>query len=179
VAAAPASPVQEEEKKPEEADIKAAEPPPPTPEPAENKIAETEQPPAPVTPPAPPEPVHDTAQQVASAAAEAQQEREAAERSLQARRATLASLYQGQIYSLVEHHKVNPGSRRTGRVVVELTIDPSGKLVSREVVQSSGSEVLDRAAVATLDKAAPFPPIPADLGSTPRTFRVPFEYATR
>jgi len=62
---------------------------------------------------------------------------------------------------------------------VMLTIAPSGKLLSHEVVQSSGSDILDRAAVASLEKAAPFPPIPRDLGVSPLTLRVPFEYTTR
>jgi len=157
-------PPKQEEPKPEPQKPDNAEKPddrPPPPKPVEQK---------------PPEP---KPAQTASIQQDVQEEEEAATRSLEARRSSIASLYQGEVFTALGRHKVNPRSNKTGRVIVMLTIAPSGKLLSHEVVQSSGSDILDRAAVASLEKAAPFPPIPRDLGVSPLTLRVPFEYTTR
>jgi protein TonB len=111
--------------------------------------------------------------------AETQQEQEQASHALEARRKQLSSLYHRDIFMTLLRHRVDPHSGRTGRVVVLATIASSGELVTRTVTESSGSDVLDRAALATVDKSAPFPAIPRELGSDPMTLRVPFEYSTR
>ncbi len=66
-----------------------------------------------------------------------------------------------------------------GRVVVELTLSSSGQLLAHRVVESSGSEALDRTAMTSLEQAAPFPPIPPELGKDIHTLRVPFQYAVK
>lgn len=76
-------------------------------------------------------------------------------------------LYLGQIQKYVERAKVSPPSRRSGTVVMRFTIGLDGKLLSREVVSGSGFKVLDDAAVAALDRAAPFPPIPPKVSPRP------------
>jgi periplasmic protein TonB len=75
----------------------------------------------------------------------------------------------------IERVKVDPRSRKAGTVLVRFTVGPDGKLLSRTVEKSSGSKVLDDAAVATLDRAAPFPPVPQNLA--PIEVSVPFEFA--
>jgi periplasmic protein TonB len=132
------------------------------------RTAEDGSPQSPVAPQALPQP-----------AAEARQEREQASHALEARRQQLSSLYQRDIFTALRHNRVDPRSGRTGRVVVLAVIASSGKLSSRTVAESSGSDVLDRAALATFDKSAPFPAIPHELGSDQITLRVPFEYSTR
>jgi protein TonB len=109
-------------------------------------------------------------------ASDTQEERQQASRAFEGRRTRLASLYQGKIFVTLVHHRVSPHSGRAGRVVVLATIAPSGELISRNVAESSGSDILDRAALSTLDKSAPFPAIPHELGPDPMTLRVPFEY---
>jgi periplasmic protein TonB len=111
--------------------------------------------------------------------AEAQQEREQASHALEARRQQLSSIYQRDIFMALRHNRVDPRSARTGRVVVLAVIASTGQLASLTVTESSGSDVLDRAALATFDKSAPFPAIPRELGSGPITLRVPFEYSIR
>jgi protein TonB len=91
----------------------------------------------------------------------------------------VSSFYKRDIMMSLRRHKVDPHSGRTGRVVVLATIASSGELVARTITESSGSDVLDRAALATFDKSAPFPAIPRELGPDPMTLRVPFEYSTR
>jgi periplasmic protein TonB len=141
-------------------------------------IKQAEPPPVQPAPPVQTVPQNQLAQN-ASAASDAQEEQEAANRALEGRRIKLVSLYQGEIFAALVRHRVNPHSGRSGRVVVFATIGPSGRLVSRQVVQSSGFDVLDKAALASFDRSAPFPAIPRELGETPLTLRVPFDYSTR
>jgi protein TonB len=92
---------------------------------------------------------------------------------------TAVSEYRGKLYQHLERKKVNPRSREAGTVVVRFTVDSSGQVVSREVTESSGSKMLDDAAVASIDKAAPFPPMPGDIASAPMVVSVPFKFSVR
>ena len=92
---------------------------------------------------------------------------------------TEASAYRGKLYQHLEKKKVNPRSREAGTVVVRFTVDSSGQVVSREVTASSGSKMLDDAAVASIDKAAPFPPMPGEIASAPMVVSVPFKFSVR
>jgi len=92
---------------------------------------------------------------------------------------TAASEYRGKLYQHLERKKVNPRSREAGTVVVRFTVDTSGQVISREVTASSGSKTLDEAAVASIDKAAPFPPMPGDIASAPMVVSVPFKFSVR
>jgi len=60
-----------------------------------------------------------------------------------------------------------------------LTLAPSGKLLDHRIVQSSGSETLDKTAMTSLERAAPFPPAPPEVGNKSHTLRVPFDYAVK
>lgn len=88
-------------------------------------------------------------------------------------------LYLGKINERVQHAKVNPRTRVAGTVVMRFTIGIDGALISKEVASSSGSKVLDEAAVAALDRAAPFPPIPPEVSIRPLAFTQPFKFITR
>jgi protein TonB len=85
-------------------------------------------------------------------------------------------LYLGQIQKHVERAKVSPPSRRSGTVVMRFTIGLDGKLLSREVVSGSGFKILDDAAVAALDRAAPFPPIPPKVSLRPISLTQQFTF---
>jgi len=52
-------------------------------------------------------------------------------------------------------------------------------VLTREVKKSSGSKMLDDAAMAALDHAAPFPPMPHDLAHGSLELQVPFKFVTR
>ena len=114
--------------------------------------------------------------QMASVASEAQ-EAQRASAAEAARRSQLWSLYQNEIYSLLERHKVHVA--KYGDVLLTITIAPSGKLLSRTVAQSSGIAEIDGAAIAALEHSAPFPPIPPDVSSGPLTLSVPFRFRVR
>lgn len=93
--------------------------------------------------------------------------------------AQVVGLYLGKINERVQHAKVNPRSRIAGTVVMRFTVDTDGSLLSKEVAASSGSPLLDDAAVAALDRAAPFPPIPPEVSIKPMAFTQPFKFVIR
>ena len=88
-------------------------------------------------------------------------------------------LYLGRVNEHVQSAKVNPRARTAGTVVMKFTIGLDGALLSKEIASSSGSKVLDEAATAALDRAAPFPPIPPDVSVKPLAFTQPFKFITR
>jgi periplasmic protein TonB len=92
---------------------------------------------------------------------------------------TQFKLYLGKLSEVVQKAAVNPRSRLTGTVWVKFKVSPSGDLISREVKTSSGSKVLDDAAIAAIERAAPFPPIPREASNEPVTISVPFKFVTR
>ena len=93
--------------------------------------------------------------------------------------ATATSRYLGQIYDQVKRAKVNPRSHSTGAVIVKFTIGTDGALLSREVLKSSGAAVLDNAAIAALERAAPFPGIPPEVSPRAMTFTQTFRFLVR
>jgi protein TonB len=142
----------------------------------EDNIVKTEEPP-PVTPP-PPKP------EVVQAEAQPQQVSMASEQSSgEAKKGatdpTLVRQYLGKLSESVQKAKVNPRSKLTGTVWVKFKVSPAGELLSREITTSSGSKVLDEAAVAALDRAAPFPPMPQEVANGPLDISVPFKFITR
>jgi len=93
--------------------------------------------------------------------------------------ATVMSAYRGRLFSHISRKKVNPRSRQSGTVVVRFTVGPQGELISREITASSGSKLLDDAAMASIDRAAPFPPMPSEASNEPLVVSVPFKFSVR
>lgn len=93
--------------------------------------------------------------------------------------ATARTQYLGKLRDMLERSKINPRSRLAGTVWVKFMIGPKGELMSREITTSSGSKVLDDAAVAALDRAAPFPAMPDNVADEPLVVSVPFKFITR
>ena len=92
---------------------------------------------------------------------------------------TLQRMYLGNLSKTLEKNKIFPKSRETGTVVVRFTVSPAGELLSSEVAASSGSVKLDEAAVRSLEKSAPFPPMPTGASTGPIVVSVPFKYIAR
>lgn len=93
--------------------------------------------------------------------------------------AHVVGLYLGQINDRVQRSKVNPHSLQTGVVILKYTIGTDGALLSKEVASSSKYRVLDEAALAALERATPFPPIPPEVSLKPMTFTQPFKFIVR
>jgi len=91
---------------------------------------------------------------------------------------TARRLYMGEVAKKLQRSKVNPRSTQSGTVLLRFSVDQQGGILSRTVLQSSGSKLLDDAALASLERAAPFPPPPGDTQG-PLELQVPFHFITR
>ena len=89
------------------------------------------------------------------------------------------NIYLGRVNAQMQHAKVNPRSRETGTVILRFKVATDGTLLSKEVALSSGSPMLDAAALSTLLRAAPFPPIPPEVSTKPMTFSQLFRFIIR
>jgi periplasmic protein TonB len=92
---------------------------------------------------------------------------------------TAHNAYLGKIRSHLEKNKVNPRTQTIGTTVVRLTVGANGDVTSRRIVKSSGSKVLDDAALASIEKSTPFPPIPSALHRNHLEVSVPFKFTVR
>lgn len=63
-----------------------------------------------------------------------------------------------------------------GIATVAFKIDRSGKVMSAQVVNSSGNKVLDGEAVALTQRASPVPPPPADVTGAALYLKVPIRF---
>jgi periplasmic protein TonB len=88
-------------------------------------------------------------------------------------------LYLGKVNDHVQRAKINPRTTVAGTVVMKFTIGVDGTLISKEIAASSGSKLLDDAARAAIDRAAPFPPIPPEVSVKPLAFTQPFKFIMR
>lgn len=141
----------------------------------EQQVVKTDDPPPLKEPPPPPDTVQAPPQPEQVAVVTQQSSGEAKSGG----DAKLLGIYLGQINSHVQRAKINPRSGKSGTVVMRFTIDVTGKLLSKEIAKSSGSKILDDAATAALDRAAPFPPIPPEVSIRPLAFTQPFKFIIR
>lgn len=88
--------------------------------------------------------------------------------------------YPGKIVSKLRRALRYPPEARgdglSGDVRVSFTVTAGGSVSAITVAGSSGHIVLDRAAVETVQRAAPFPAIPAEAGRTSWRFTVPLAF---
>lgn len=92
---------------------------------------------------------------------------------------TAHSAYLGTLRSHLERNKVNPRSGFVGTAVVRFKVSSNGEVISREIVTSSGNKVLDEAALASIEKASPFPAMPEGLQREQIEVSVPFRFRVR
>lgn len=130
-----------------------------------------------------PEPVAEPVQEQVATLEQAEQvrveEKIAAGEARSGGDATERSAYLGKLRAHLERKKVNPRTRVAGTVVVRFTVDQTGQLVTREVATSSGNSRLDEAALASIDKAVPFPAMPGAIAEGPIVVTVPFRFTVR
>ena len=68
------------------------------------------------------------------------------------------------------------GSNDVGIAYLQFTVSRNGRLTARGLSRSSGSAVIDRAALDLLNRAQPLPPFPADMPESSKGFSVPIRY---
>jgi len=94
-----------------------------------------------------------------------------------------ANAWHKGIFAQIQRHKAYPAAARArqekGVVQVAFSIDRQGHIVSSRVARASGYAALDQAAMATLEKAQPFPPPPADMPGEQFSFTVPVAFSIR
>ncbi|SNY91268.1 protein TonB [Cohaesibacter sp. ES.047] len=94
--------------------------------------------------------------------------------------AALKSNYLGKIRARLRRSLVYPRAaqqrRETGTATVRFRITANGRASSVSVVRSSGRTRLDKAALATVKRASPFPPLPKGLGRTSISMTVPIAF---
>jgi protein TonB len=88
--------------------------------------------------------------------------------------------YLAQVRGLIESNKSYPFAARRrgmeGEVLLQVKIDENGKLVSLELLSSSGHDLLNRAAEKVVRTAAPFP-VPESFWLGDVEFSIPIAYA--
>jgi len=93
----------------------------------------------------------------------------------------LEASYRDRIRQAVDAHKHYPRMARRlgveGRVVLAFTLRADGRLAGVRVAESSGSELLDEAALQAVRDAAPFPPFPEGVGRERWDFTLPLYFA--
>ncbi|WP_249689352.1 energy transducer TonB [Stappia sp. WLB 29] len=88
-----------------------------------------------------------------------------------------ASNYMGKVQSKLERAK-RRGSvgRQRGMAVVTFVVASNGGLAGVRLVRSSGNETVDRAALSTVQRAQPFPPIPPEARRKNWSFTTEIEF---
>ncbi|WP_311029755.1 energy transducer TonB [Mesorhizobium koreense] len=91
-----------------------------------------------------------------------------------------ASNYPGKVVAKLRRALRYPSEARSRRLngvaQVRFVVGSSGDVGSVGLAASSGSPILDKAALATVNRAAPFPPIPEGAGRRSWTFTVPLAF---
>ncbi|WP_319529969.1 cell envelope integrity protein TolA [uncultured Cohaesibacter sp.] len=92
----------------------------------------------------------------------------------------LTSNYKGKVRARLRRSLVYPRAaqqrRETGTATVRFSIAANGRATAISLVKSSGRTRLDRAALATVKRASPFPPLPSGTGRGAITMTVPIVF---
>ena len=86
------------------------------------------------------------------------------------------SSYTSRVHAHLARHKRSPRGRESGTVTVSFTLAASGAAGGVRIARSSGSAALDQEALAMVQRASPFPGIPAEIGRRSMSFSVPVRY---
>lgn len=93
---------------------------------------------------------------------------------------SLEEQYALQLRALFETKKSFPVMARKlgkeGRVTLQLMLGSNGSVLQYQVAESSGSEVLDQAALRLVNQIGEFPPFPEEIKRTNWQFFIPIEY---
>lgn len=81
--------------------------------------------------------------------------------------------------SLLRHRRYPRLARKRGlegQLEVQFEITSAGTVISRQIFKTSGVKVLDDAALAMIDRAAPLPTVPTAYGPGPYVFTIPLNF---
>lgn len=88
--------------------------------------------------------------------------------------------YTALVLAHLKRHQQYPraAKRRNleGEVAVTFRVDRQGNVLSQSIVNGSGYEILDREALATITRANPMPPVPADIAASTVILNIPIRF---
>lgn len=91
--------------------------------------------------------------------------------------------WQSDIVGRLQRSKRYPEMARSrgeeGVALVRFTLDRDGNVLSAAIVRSTHSSLLDEEAVMLVRRAAPLPPVPAELAGATVTLTVPVTFSLR
>ncbi len=94
-----------------------------------------------------------------------------------------AQAYYASVLARIEAAKRYPRlaqlKRAEGKASVSFRLDSQGNLLEAALCDSSGDSSLDQAALAAVQRGAPYPPYPGDAGPMPETFEVTVAFVLR
>jgi|GEM_PF-992261 len=94
-----------------------------------------------------------------------------------------ASSYNAMVLAHLQRFRVYPeqarASKITGVSTVRFTLGAGGNVIAVSLAGSSGQGILDQAALAMVQRASPFPPIPPSLGRGSMSFAAPVRFNLR
>jgi protein TonB len=102
--------------------------------------------------------------------------------SRQSQRAGNADLtnYKGKVARHLQRRKRYPSearrARMEGTVTIRFTINAQGRVVASSITRSSGHHILDNEVLSMVQRANPFPRMPASSGQSSMTFTVPIRF---
>jgi protein TonB len=89
--------------------------------------------------------------------------------------------YLSELRNFIERHKSYPPQARTlgheGQAEIRFSILSDGTLASIELMKSSGSSILDQAALSLLQRVQKLSPIPAELKLSQLDLVLPIQYS--
>ena len=88
----------------------------------------------------------------------------------------IARWQQAVVARLARFQRYPAQAKATGVVNLNFSIDRQGHVLNSEIINSSGSSVLDAEALSLLTRAAPLPPPPAAVPDTDLTFVLPIRF---
>jgi protein TonB len=91
--------------------------------------------------------------------------------------------WRSQVVSRLQRAKRYPAGaeqrREQGVVTLAFSLSRGGNVLSRRIVRSSGNPELDQEALATVQRAAPFPPFPPGMSQASVQLSVPIRFSLR
>lgn len=88
--------------------------------------------------------------------------------------------WQKELLAHLDRHKRYPSDRnqKAARILLSLALDRMGRVVSARVLESSGDESFDNAALAMVQRASPVPPPPPLVAEEGLNFTLPVVFRT-
>lgn len=88
--------------------------------------------------------------------------------------------YAALVLAHLKRHQQYPRAAKRrgieGDVTVTIRVDRQGNVLGQTIVSGSGHEILDREALATIERANPMPPLPAQIESNTVSLTVPIRF---